>query len=154
MRLNLGCGNDYLMGWVNIDIDKKIKADVYCDLNKKLPFKNKEISKILCNDVIEHLENVDFFIKELYRVVMDGGIITIRVPSPHHSSSFGKEGYLSHKTIHSWYYWKEMFENEGFEVRVWASGTWVRSRFFSKIFVLLAKIDPFFGDTFYYELRK
>jgi O-antigen biosynthesis protein len=31
MRVNLGCGQAYLDGWVNVDSDTAVHADVYCD---------------------------------------------------------------------------------------------------------------------------
>jgi hypothetical protein len=31
MRVNLGCGQAYLDGWVNVDNDTAVHADVYSD---------------------------------------------------------------------------------------------------------------------------
>ena len=41
---------------------------------KKLPFKDKEFDFVIASHVIEHVEDVDFFIKELERVSIKGYI--------------------------------------------------------------------------------
>ena len=40
MCLNIGCGNDYKKGFVNLDFNKAIRADIYADISQKLPFDN------------------------------------------------------------------------------------------------------------------
>ncbi len=66
------------------------KANVICDIqdlskfykdkkfikleSKKLPFKDKEFDFVITSHVIEHVEDVDFFIKELQRISSKGYI--------------------------------------------------------------------------------
>jgi len=52
--LNAGCGQRPLLGYINVDIDKHSKADVMCALGA-LPFRNEVFSRIVCNHVLEHL---------------------------------------------------------------------------------------------------
>jgi len=60
--------------------DRKIefyKKDVNFD---KLPFLDKSIDLILCFHLIEHLKNPSLLLKEIKRVLKDGGIIVIFSP--------------------------------------------------------------------------
>ena len=59
MKLHLGCGTHYLDGWINLDCSKNIKCDVVHDLNKfPYPFENNSAKKNVCNNTMEHLENI------------------------------------------------------------------------------------------------
>jgi len=83
--LNLGCGIDYRestqkIKWVNLDCDRKIKADVYADLEKKLPFKDDTFEGVYTCHVLEHVSNLIQLMSELKRVCKNGAIIKIRVP--------------------------------------------------------------------------
>jgi ubiquinone/menaquinone biosynthesis C-methylase UbiE len=71
------------------------KANVVCDIqdlsnfykdkkfvklnDKKLPFRDKEFDFVIASHVIEHVEDVTFFIKELERVALKG---YIELPTP------------------------------------------------------------------------
>lgn len=81
-KLNLGCGQDYKKGWLNLDINRGVKADIYADLQKPLPFKNNRFSQILAQDILEHFtkEEGEAILKECWRVLKFGGIIKVRVP--------------------------------------------------------------------------
>ena len=85
MKLNLGCGEDYREGYVNIDIDPDSKVDLVHDLSKKLPFKDDSVTEIIAYSVLEHLESYSFIIKEMYRVCQPHAIIKVIVP--HFSST-------------------------------------------------------------------
>ena len=82
MRLNLGCGTKYKKGWVNVDFNKEVKADVYCDLTKKVPFEDNSIDRILLDNTLEHVKKDRLFwvLDELWRICKNGAIIKINVP--------------------------------------------------------------------------
>lgn len=52
------------------------------DANKKLPFKDGSFTKVLCSDVLEHLDRRDFAIKEMYRVLKKGGLLFLVTDNP------------------------------------------------------------------------
>lgn len=81
LKLNLGCGNVYLNGWINIDCDSK-KADLNMDLRNPLPYQDNTIDFIYSEHVIEHFTVKEglALLKECYRVLKPGGIIRIATP--------------------------------------------------------------------------
>ena len=84
-KLNIGCGLDYKNGWINLDYDQNIKADVYFNLEDiytggKLPFKDKTFDLIVMFHVLEHLSCPLPILNEVKRVCKVGGFIEIKVP--------------------------------------------------------------------------
>jgi len=81
-RLNLGCGLDYRPAWFNIDANRTVRADAYCDFSQGLPFADNAAAHILLDNVLEHVPRNAFlpYIDELHRVLMPGGILDIYVP--------------------------------------------------------------------------
>lgn len=78
--LNLGCGEDYLPGAVNVD-QFATRVDVRHDLNSvPYPFADNEFNEIRCMNIIEHLDDVITTMQELHRIGNPGCTITIRVP--------------------------------------------------------------------------
>lgn len=99
-KLNLGSGNDYRRGWVNLDYNKKYRTDVLHDLGKfPYPFKSEEFDYIYCSHILEHADDLFRTLRELLRIVKKDGIIHIRVP--HFSNGYGY-GDLSHKRFFGW----------------------------------------------------
>jgi len=82
VKLNIGSGKTYLKGWINVDNNKSVKADVYADITKKLPFKSNYTDLILLDNVLEHVtpEKYFKFLEELHRVCKPGARIIIYVP--------------------------------------------------------------------------
>lgn len=89
MKLNLGCGNKKIDGYVNIDLTEYCKPDLLLNLeNTPYPFSSNSIEEIRMKSVIEHfpINPNDFFriMKEIYRVCKDKATIYIECPHPSH----------------------------------------------------------------------
>jgi len=83
LKINLGCGTDYREGFINIDKSRNVKADIYLNLgHEPLPFPDNSVEYVYANHFFEHLDTdeIDFLIKELYRVCKHGAIIDIICP--------------------------------------------------------------------------
>ena len=82
-RVNVGCGNQKMPGWIGIDVVKTPTADIVRDVTRGLPFDDSSVDEIYCDNVLEHIgPNADFLfvLNEFYRVLRPGGIATIIVP--------------------------------------------------------------------------
>ncbi len=103
--LDVGCGNGFTLIRLKSKIAKAIGVDVNPDLikiannlvqkrkaknlrfiimnaNKRLPFKNKTFDKVICIDVLEHLEKRNFAIKEIARVLKNNGTLFLVTDNP------------------------------------------------------------------------
>lgn len=81
LKLNLGCGEKYLPGYINCDISPLVKADKYFDLNQfPYPFADESADEILMDNVLEHLDNIVAVMQELYRILAPHGLLKIYVP--------------------------------------------------------------------------
>lgn len=85
MKLNLGCGQNRLEGYVNIDKYPTFQPDLLWDLEQTpYPFEAGSVTEIAATHVLEHLGQVpDIFlgvIKELHRILAPGGIMVVKVP--------------------------------------------------------------------------
>ncbi|MBE0573824.1 methyltransferase domain-containing protein [Candidatus Dojkabacteria bacterium] len=100
-KLNLGCGDETPVGWVNVDyapgaklakiplINKfsltKVKWDktiMIQNLLKNFPWETNTIDIIYSSHTLEHFtrEEGQHFLKECHRVLKTGGLIRILVP--------------------------------------------------------------------------
>ena len=93
MKYNLGCGNDYKYGWINVDQYADARPDHVMDL-EVFPWSIDDDSadEVLLSHVLEHLGgHSDVFLnvmKEIYRISKAGAKINIRVPDPRHDDYF------------------------------------------------------------------
>jgi SAM-dependent methyltransferase len=85
--LDLGCGNKkgcgcpYTGKVVGVDIDTNSQADVLWDLEKfPYPFKNNEFDAIYAHHSLEHLEDTNKVMDELWRITKPNGRVKIMVP--------------------------------------------------------------------------
>ena len=98
--LDIGCGyrpNKY----ANVVADTKDFSKIYKDKifikieDKKLPFKDKEFDFVIASHVIEHVDDFEFFIKELERISSKG---YIELPS-----RLGDNLVFENKNDHIWW---------------------------------------------------
>lgn len=81
MKLNLGCGQKHLDGYVNCDMLGTVGADKVFDLDTPpYPFDESSVDEILLDNVLEHLGDVVRVMEELHRILKVGGKLTVLVP--------------------------------------------------------------------------
>ena len=89
MKLNLGCGNKKLDGYINIDLTEYCEPDMILNLeNTPYPFKSNSIEEVRMKSVIEHfpIDPTNFFriMKEIHRICQHKALIYIECPHPSH----------------------------------------------------------------------
>lgn len=70
----------------DLNSDNFIPSDIVCktaNLNVAFPFSDNSFNYAVAAEVIEHLENPWFFIRELYRITKPGGTVIISTPNLH-----------------------------------------------------------------------
>jgi SAM-dependent methyltransferase len=86
MRLNLGCGDKILPGYVNVDVVEAragMKPDVICDLHDLAPFADASADEILSVHVVEHFWRWEIrdVMREWARVLKPGGRMIVECPN-------------------------------------------------------------------------
>ena len=95
IKLNLGCEDKIINGFINVDINDLPGIDKVYNLEKyPLPWKDSSVDFILCSHLLEHLENPLKFMLELHRICKSGAVIDLRVP---HFSCCATYADLTHK---------------------------------------------------------
>jgi SAM-dependent methyltransferase len=85
--LNLGCGDEYIPGWINLDVRGR-RRDVEFDLetcaHARIPLEADSLDGIYASHVIERIAGAAALFDELYRVAKPGATLHLRLP---HGSS-------------------------------------------------------------------
>ncbi|MFH0876447.1 MAG: methyltransferase domain-containing protein [archaeon] len=93
-KLNLGCGQKKLKGYINVDFNPETSPDIIHDLNNfPYPFKDNSFKEILLDHVLEHLNDPIKVIIELNRISNHDGLIIVK--SPHFSCNWLHPGHKS-----------------------------------------------------------
>lgn len=87
-KLNVGCGNRKIHGFINVDIREAVKPDAVCDVSK-ISETFKEIDLIYACHVLEHFPEKPFpfsmttwkdVLEDWHKALRKGGIIRLSVP--------------------------------------------------------------------------
>jgi len=87
MKLNLGCGHNYMEGWINVDGPKgelcydDVKADIHARI-EDLEYANNSVDEIFLKAVFEHFPRhiAIMQLRRFYKWLKPGGELTIVVP--------------------------------------------------------------------------
>jgi predicted SAM-dependent methyltransferase len=85
LRLNLGCGEFKLDGFINIDCveDSRVKPDLKLDfIEQQLPYEAETVDQIWMIHCIEHIERFKWLVlfSEVLRVLKPNGSFTLAYP--------------------------------------------------------------------------
>ena len=82
MKIHLGCGGNYIKGWVNIDLDSP-SSDIHLDLRNPLPYADASVDFVFNEHFLEHVTRDDglAFLKECRRVLKPCGVLRISTPN-------------------------------------------------------------------------
>lgn len=96
LKLQFGCGLNYLKGWDNFDAE--------IDITKRLPWENDTVSFCFAEHVTEHVairEAYNFFL-EVRRILKPGGVFRIAVPSVVKIQKLENDNYRQFLKNHGW----------------------------------------------------
>lgn len=87
MKINIGCGQNYRKGFINVDAFDKSVADMTMSAHH-MEFEDNVADLVECSHVLEHLGAVRgiYAIAEFYRVLTPGG--TLRIATPDIATAF------------------------------------------------------------------
>ncbi len=80
-HVNVGSGEYPLSGFVNIDQDRRMPAEIHQRV-PPLPFEDGDVGEVYAGHFLEHLtpKDANLFLSECYRVLVPGGKLGILVP--------------------------------------------------------------------------
>jgi len=106
IRIDLGCGENKPEGYIGIDVQGYPWVDIIHDLNKGIPLPDNCADEIRAYHVLEHLENDEFIMKEIWRVLKPGGRFIFEVPSTNSEGAFAP-GHRSFWNITKFKFWTD-----------------------------------------------
>jgi glycosyltransferase involved in cell wall biosynthesis/GT2 family glycosyltransferase/SAM-dependent methyltransferase len=95
LRLNLGCGDASIAGFVNVDRFGSKNVDQIADLSQPWPWADDAVDEIRAWDVIEHLPDKILTMNEMWRVLRPGGRAEIMVPTTDGPGAFQDPTHVS-----------------------------------------------------------
>jgi len=104
-KLNLGCNQNVLSGWVNVDLEPFEGVEIAADLEKPWPWEDGSIHYIRAVDIVEHLHDPIHTMNEAWRVLGQGGIFEILVPSTDGRGAFQDPTHVSFWNQNSFIYY-------------------------------------------------
>lgn len=81
-KLNLGCGDKKIYGFINVDCRKEINPDVIDYIDSLEEFEDESVDLIYACHVLEHIpkEKIKSTLTRWYNILVKGGKIRIAVP--------------------------------------------------------------------------
>ena len=83
LHLHLGCGPNYLPGFLNIDANPGRRVDLWLDVRNGLPFPDDTVDSIYSTHMLEHLyhDELGRLFSDCRRVLKPGGGVRFIVPN-------------------------------------------------------------------------
>lgn len=108
LKLNLGCGEKCLEGYINIDNDPGVKVDQFIDVAETglYKFDDDTVSEVRADDFLEHIPigKTVYVVEEIFRVLKPDGIFRHQTPSTDGRGAFMDPTHRSFWNRNSWMY--------------------------------------------------
>lgn len=108
LRLNLGCSDSAVPGFIGVDrwTPPWATADNFqqVDLDAPWPWEDNSVDEIRAHDVIEHLRDKIHTMNELHRVLKPGATVDIMVPTTDGRGAFQDPTHVSYWNRNSFFY--------------------------------------------------
>lgn len=101
IRLNLGCGNKRMEGYLGIDRYPCTAAALLCDLGRRLPFRDDSVDSFLLDNVVEHIADIPSLMMEIARIGKPGAQVTVITPHFTSLSSWKDPTHIHHLSYFS-----------------------------------------------------
>jgi len=102
MKLNLGCCDERIDGFIGVDICEP--ADVIADLRERWPWDDSSVDEIRAFDILEHLPDKLHSLNEAWRVLKPGGRFNIEVPTTDGRGAWQDLQHVSYWNRNSFWY--------------------------------------------------
>lgn len=106
-KVNLGCNQNIIPGWINVDLHPFPGVELVTDLEASWPWQDNALDYIRAFDVVEHLKNQIHTMNEAFRVLKHGGIFEIFVPSTDGRGAFQDPTHVSFWNHNSFLYYSQ-----------------------------------------------
>jgi len=107
VKINLGCNQNALRGWINVDIHEFDGVDVVANLEERWPWDDNSVDYIRAYDILEHLHSPIHSMNEAWRVLAHGGILEVLVPSTDGRGAFQDPTHVSFWNQNSFLYYSK-----------------------------------------------
>ena len=105
LKLDLGCGKTKTRGFCGVDRHPLPGVDVIADLDAELPFRPNSADLVYASHSLEHVRNLLFTIREIYRVLRHGGQLCIVAPYNNQKLNIANPYHLSNFNEHTPRFW-------------------------------------------------
>jgi SAM-dependent methyltransferase len=106
--LDVGCGVRKQSGAIGIDVNPRSDADVLHNLDViPYPFPRNYFDEIVCDNILEHLNDVIQVMEELHRLAKPRALITVKVPFYPHRNANTDPSHRHFFGVHSFDYFIE-----------------------------------------------
>ncbi len=101
-KIDLCGGFSKPAGFTSIDLEN---GDIIADLNKGIPLKDNSCGIVRAYDALEHLNDKQFIISEIHRVLAPGGVLLSFTPSTDGRGAFQDPTHVSFWNENAFWYW-------------------------------------------------
>lgn len=105
LKLNLGCGDKLMQGYINIDLIDKAGIEKIDLEDARLPMDDESVNEVVSGQCFEHIRNFIPLMNEIHRVLENGGTLIMEVPNAAFLEAFQDPTHVRFFTENTMQYW-------------------------------------------------